>query len=192
MTPRYYAIRINAHESHDTLEGARKEAESLPLGIGDEWGILELVGITRRSVTTTWLDKRDIGGACEQATSHPTTPIDGWTSHESAGEFPISSAMRDLAGTVGKALGAASTPWSWPILPPGHSYLNPENLTVGQLGDGWRPLCTLDGDVPRDSQVYLQCAWDHSGLLGKTWLRNCYVTNVHRTYRTRAPIPTLQ
>ena len=147
MTPRYYTIRINAHKFHDTPESASKEAESLPLGVGDEWGILELVGVTRRSVTTTWLDKRDIGGACEQTTS---------------------------------------TPWSWPALPPGHSYLNPENLTVEQLGDGWRPLCTLDETYPTDHQLSLTTGWAPAvpGILSKPNGRSI-------TYRTRAPIPTL-
>ena len=127
MTPRYYTIRINAHKFHDTPESASKEAESLPLGVGDEWGILELVGVTRRSVTTTW-----------------------------------------------------------PALPPGHSYLNPENLTVEQLGDGWRPLCTLDETYPTDHQLSLTTGWAPAvpGILSKPNGRSI-------TYRTRAPIPTL-
>jgi len=148
MTPRYYAIRINAHEPHSTLEGARKEAESLPLGEGDEWGILELVGITRRSVTTTWLGKQDISITCEQTTS---------------------------------------TGWSWPILPPGHSYLNPENLTVEQLGDGWRPLCTLDERYPGDHQYRSVGSWRP----GAPCSEKPTAEDGNFTYRTRAPIPTL-
>ena len=164
MTPRYYAIRINAHEPHDSPESARNDAESLPMSEGDEWGILELVGITRRFVTTTWLNK---------------TP-------SPAPELPASSAMRDLTGTVGKALGAASTPWSWPTLPPGHSYLNPENLTVEQLGDGWRPLCTLDETYPSDHQILLSAGWAPRMPCG---FARPYGKGI--TYRTRAPISAL-
>lgn len=164
MTPRYYAIRINAHEPHDNPEDARKDAESLPMAEGDEWGILELVGITRRSVTTTWLGKQNIGGSCEQTTSTPWSPTD--------------SALEEMISAI--------KPWSWPILPPGHSYLNPENLTVEQLGDGWRPLCTLDETYPTDHQLSLTTGWAPAvpGILSKPNGRSI-------TYRTRAPIPTL-
>ena len=79
-----------------------------------------------------------------------------------------------------------STPWSWPALPPGHFYLNPESLTVEQLGDGWRPLCTLDERYPID----------HEGKFGATWVLMSpdpdRPEHSSFTYRTRAPIPTLQ
>lgn len=147
MTPRYYAIRINAHEPHDSPEDALNEAESMTRAEGDEWGILELVGITRRSVTTTWLDKPD--------------------------------ATADLM--------RASTGWSWPSLPTGHSYLNPENLTVEQLGDGWRPLCTLDERYPGDHQYRSVGSWRP----GAPCSEKPTAEDGNFTYRTRAPIPTL-
>ena len=80
-----------------------------------------------------------------------------------------------------------STPWSWPILPPGHSYLNPENLTVEQLGDGWRPLCTLDERYPGDHQYRSVGSWRP----GAPCSEKPTAEDGNFTYRTRAPIPTL-
>lgn len=150
MTPQYYVLRISGLTAYNDLEDARKGAESIDLSLGEGAAIFVPIGITRRSVTTSWLGKQDIGGACEQANSPAT--------------------------------------WSWPALPPGHSYLNPENLTVEQLGDGWRPLCTLDDSFPEY----------HEWRLGKNWrpgttcgLAPRVLDGCNLTYRTRAPIPTL-
>lgn len=76
---------------------------------------------------------------------------------------------------------------SFPPLPPGHSYLNPENLTPEQVGvdDGWRPLCTLDERYPED----------HQFLIGRDWQKGAPCSgkpdygHTDPTYRTRAPIP---
>jgi len=80
----------------------------------------------------------------------------------------------------------ASTGWSWPPLPHWHSYLNPENLTVEQLGDGWRPLCTLDETYPIDHQILLSAGWAPGIPCG---FARPYGKSI--TYRTRAPIPAL-
>jgi len=169
MTPRYYVIKLQGLTPHTDLEKARKVAESNSEVLGEEFAILVAIGITKISATTTWLDKRDITGACEQTTSHPTTPVDGWTP-------PVDLML-------------SSTGWSWPTLPPGHSYLNPENLTVEQLGDGWRPLCTLDERFPEDYQL-LACedGWKDA-IPSSNRPQECLGM---LTYRTRAPIPTLQ
>lgn len=80
-----------------------------------------------------------------------------------------------------------STHWSWPSLPTGHSYLNPENLTVEQLGDGWRPLCTLDERYPGDHQYRSVGSWRP----GAPCSEKPTAEDGNFTYRTRAPIPTL-
>ncbi len=170
-TPQYYVIRANGLTPYTDPEEARKVAENFAKGLGEDVAIVTPVSITKISVTTTWLGKQDIGGACEQTTSYPTTPVDGWTP-------PVDPML-------------SSTGWSWPILPPGHSYLNPENLTVEQLGDCWRLLCTLDERFPEDHELFTKSAGWIIGLPHSMPPRDSGASNL-RTYRTRAPIPTQQ
>lgn len=165
MTPKYYVIRMHGLTAYSDHEEARKAAENCAKALGEEVAILVAAGITRLSVTTTWLGKQNIGGSCEQTTSTPWSPTD--------------SALEEMISAI--------KPWSWPILPPGHSYLNPENLTVEQLGDGWRPLCTLDERYPGDHQYRSVGSWRP----GAPCSEKPTAEDGDFTYRTRAPIPTL-
>lgn len=129
----------------------------------------------------------DLEEAREAAESIDLSP-----GEEAAILVPIAITRRSVTTTWLSQKGGDLPPhapahWSWPTLPPRHSYLNPENLTVEQLGDGWRPLCTLDESYPIDHQILLSTGWAPGIPCG---FARPYGKSI--TYRTRAPIPTLQ
>ena len=145
-------------------------------------GGMEVYELDDSNGTKQWPRRRAV-----QLMELPDPVFNGGGNWASDPELPVSSAMRDLAGTVRKALGVEVSPWSWPTLPPGHSYLNPENLTVEQLGDGWRPLCTLDEKFPADHEMLSGSGWDKAYPCSFARPDDSF----DLTYRTRAPIPTL-
>ena len=77
---------------------------------------------------------------------------------------------------------------SWPELPAGESYFNPQNLTPADLGFGYRPLCTLDEEYPADHEYRQPFSGD--------WVRGLRTSyrpsgaTFGKTYRTKVPIPT--
>lgn len=177
MNQYFYVYRTSGNGQHlpkvkhPTLDAASKEAARLAQQHpGDSFEILAFIGVARATgVTTTWVDGLN-------ATYGKPPPV------ERPGE--VDQGRSVLWGSKAKPPVIAPA-WEWPELPPGHHYLNPENLSVLEVGIGYRPLCTLDEAYPDDHQIRLTTGWAPGAPC--SWNKP---QGTSITYRTKAPIPT--
>jgi hypothetical protein len=179
MNQYFYVYRTNDRGvylpkvKHPTLDAVSKEATRLAQQHpGDSFEILAFIGVAQATgVTTTWVDGLN-------ATYGKPAEVERLEEVDQGHSVLWGSKARPPV---------IAPAWEWPELPAGHSYLNPQSLSVLEVGIGYRPLCTLDESFPDDHE------WRKSGewTPGTPCMHSPIQCRPVLTFRTKAPIPAI-